>query len=142
MQSCCHYTGIRLRLSDAFLLDVGPTRRRVAALRTELALLERLLSDLAPIDIVKTPRYVGGRPTGQERLQYQRRIVCEAVAVGFSDSTGCAALFVPFDLFIAGRNRRREEAEEAAHPHDVNQKRECSGHDDDDQPGDDFGNRR
>ncbi len=101
MKLYCHFTGVPLTSAEAWVLDRGVARRRIADLRRELAVLERLIAELAGVDVVRVPRYENGALVGDDRVHHRRRVVSQAMASALAETSSLEDLFERFDAFYA-----------------------------------------
>lgn len=96
----CFLTGIEVPLGEAYLLDIAAANRVIRELREQLKVLERLVEQFSPDDLVEAYDHALHRQVSVKR----KRLVCKPVVETFRSAANGQRLFI---LWPEWRARKR-----------------------------------
>ncbi len=98
----CFYTGIQLKDSEAYVLDIGEARRLLRELKDTANAVEKLIKELGEVDEVE----INSR-TGKKIKQRRRRLICMQIASAFIDSYKGKNIFVKWSEWISRTSKKK-----------------------------------
>lgn len=102
----CFMTGIEVELEKAWLLDRGAAARAALNLKQRLAVVERLIAQLGPLEQAELFDY----KSRTQKMRNQRRLVCNTVARALAASYPESPIFITWKDFAARKPRPQPKA--------------------------------
>lgn len=98
----CFISGLEIRVSSSFVLDVGAAKRLERELRQKTAALGKMIEMLGTLDKVQ----MKDNETGCSKTRWERRLLCAVVADGLNAAWKEHKLFIEFNEYKKKRKKR------------------------------------